>query len=211
MKKNVQHVRAVSFDLDGTLAVAGWRAFTLLPSLLKDGRVLHALLRSVAAHRGQRSRDLDSALIADVVSHTGASPQQVRRVLETILDGQYARIQRSAPAAPGVLSLMSTCDQLSIPRVIFSDHPVLEKLRGALHESGWTAVICARHLGALKPCPDGLWCAASILGVPASKILHVGDRWETDGLAAAAAGAQFAHVMEAEWWQRVLQGYRGEI
>ena len=63
---------------------------------------------------------------------------------------------------------------------------------------GFSVVISCRTLGALKPLPDGLHAAASQLGVPVSELLHVGDRWDTDGRAAAAAGCHFRHIDEID-------------
>lgn len=196
----------LSVDLDGTLAVAGWRKLGMAPGMLRARGALSALLEAIKAHRGRRARALDDVIIAEAARRCGAPVAAVQAVLQEELDGRFARLLRSAPAAPGVLDLLDAGDQLGLPRVVFSDHPALLKLslRGQLE--GWSAVIAARPLGGLKPCPDGLWAAAAAVGVPVSGMLHIGDRWDTDGLAAARAGAMFAHVEDVGWWTRQLRG-----
>ncbi|MFT4979076.1 MAG: FMN phosphatase YigB (HAD superfamily) [Myxococcota bacterium] len=168
--------------------------------LLRARGALRALLAAIEAHRGDRILELDDALVRDAAARCGAPEDAVRAVLTEELDGRFPRLLRGAPAAPGVLALIATCDRLGLPRVVFSDHPALKKLAVRGEQAGWTAVISGRRLGALKPSPDGLWAVAATLGVPLASVLHVGDRWETDGLAAAEAGAVFAHVDDVGWW-----------
>lgn len=185
--------------------MAGWRKLGMAPGLLRARGALSALLEAIKSHRGQRQLALDDAIVDDAARRCGASPGAVRAVLHEELDGRFARLLRSAPAAPGIMELMAAGDRLQLPRVVFSDHPALLKLAARDQRQGWSAVIAARPLGGLKPCPDGLWAAAAAVGVPLSRMLHIGDRWDTDGLAAARAGAMFAHVEDVGWWARQLQ------
>ena len=90
-------------------------------------------------------------------------------------------------------ALIAALDEAGIPRALVSDYPGLDKLEG-MGLAGFPVVVSCRTLGALKPLPDGLYAAASQLGVPVSQLLHVGDRWDTDGAAAAAAGCLFRHI-----------------
>jgi phosphoglycolate phosphatase/putative hydrolase of the HAD superfamily len=76
---------------------------------------------------------------------------------------------------------------------VVSDQPALDKL-DALGLRGWAAVVDCTRLGALKPHPDGLRAALCALGCTASRALFVGDRWDSDGRAAALAGCAFLHI-----------------
>lgn len=195
-------IRAVSFDLDGTLAVAGWRKLGMAPALLRARGALLALQEAIRDRRGQRHLDLDAVLVADAAARCGAPAAAVQAVLTEELDGRFAELLRRAPAAAGVLELIAACDRAGLPRVVFSDHPALRKLAVRKERAGWAAVISARGLGALKPAPDGLWAAAASAGVAAGALLHVGDRWDTDGMAASQAGCAFAHIDDVGWWAR---------
>ena len=94
-----------------------------------------------------------------------------------------------------VADLLADVDRRGIPRVVVSDYPAMGKL-DQMGLDGWVGIIDCRELGAFKPLPDGLWAAAALLGVRPGQILHVGNRWETDGGAAEAAGCRFVHVDE---------------
>ena len=109
------------------------------------------------------------------------------------LDLRWPGLFRGSVVPMAVAGLLRACDEAGLPRAIVSDYPALDKL-AAMGLGGWSAVVDCRALGALKPHPDGILAAAAQLGVRASELLHVGDRWDTDGGAAAAAGCRFLHV-----------------
>lgn len=189
--------RALSFDLDGTLATVGWRRLGLWRGFLQAPRILGAYEPAVRALRGQRVLDWEERLIEEVSRRSGEPAPRVREVLGEQLGrvwpAQFAGARVPAPVA----ALIRAADAAGLPRVVVSDHAALDKL-GAMGLGGWTAVVDCSALGALKPLPDGLWAAASTLGVTPHQLLHVGDRWDTDGLAAAAAGCGFVHALSAD-------------
>ena len=76
--------------------------------------------------------------------------------------------------------------------MVVSDYPARIKLRAM--GLSFDLVVDCRALGALKPLPDGLHVAAALTGASPSQTLFIGDRWDTDGEAAAAFGARFLPV-----------------
>ncbi|MCB9779134.1 MAG: HAD family hydrolase [Alphaproteobacteria bacterium] len=188
-------VLALTFDLDGTLAEVQRRKARLWKGLLRHPRALPALPRAVEALRGVRAAELDEALVAWVVAETGVRPDAVRTALRDELDGRWPRLFSDARPPPAIQALIEACDARRLPRAVVSDHPSLDKL-AAMDLHGWAAVIDCRRLGALKPLPDALLAAAAQLGVPTTALLHVGDRPDTDGAMAAAAGARYLDVAD---------------
>jgi FMN phosphatase YigB (HAD superfamily) len=184
---------AISFDLDGTLAEVRRRRLRLWRAILRDPLILAAFGPEVEALRGQRLPDLDRALITRIAHRCHQDPARVARVLREQIDGAWAQAFAGARPPPALGALLARSDRLGLPRVVVSDHPALPKLR-AMGLSGWSAVVSCRALGALKPLPDGLLCAAAQVGVPPGRMLHVGDRDDCDGAMAAAAGARFVSV-----------------
>ncbi|MEL6343418.1 MAG: HAD family hydrolase [Myxococcota bacterium] len=199
-------IQAISFDFDGTLVQPGWRTLRMLPAVLRRrGALLHiqsAIERLRLSPR--RHPDIHRAIIVEAAKHSHLAPAVLQEALEDDLDRAFPRAIRDAPSPAPIDALIKRCDEIGIPRVIVSDHPAIEKLRLRGGPAGWAAVISCRALGALKPLPDGLWAAAAQLGVPISALLHVGDRWETDGNAAAAAGCLFAHLSQADRLRRMI-------
>lgn len=184
---------ALSFDLDGTLASVRWRRLGLWRGLLAWPRIIGAYEPAVRALRGRREPRWHEALVQEVMARSGEPEARVRRALDEVIGQAWPRLFAGARPAPAVRALLHAADEAGLPRVVVSDHAALDKL-AAMGLGGWAAVIDCSAMGALKPLPDGLWAAAAAVGVPASRVLHVGDRWDTDGRAAAAAGCGFLHV-----------------
>ena len=186
-------VEAVTFDLDGTLAEVARRRLRMWPALLAHPRVMGAYGSAFASLRGRRVPDAQSAVAAEVAARTGVPEARVATILAAEIDGRWTRLFRGAPVPAPVAGLLRAIDERGLPRAVVSDYPALDKLDG-LGLGGFAVAIDCRALGALKPLPDGLWAAAAQLGSAPARTLHVGDRWDTDGEAAARAGFRFIHV-----------------
>ena len=185
--------QALSFDLDGTLASVRWRRIGLWRGFLREPRILGAYEGAVRALRGVRALDWQSALIAEVSQRSGEEPAKVAEVLDAQIGRAWPALFEGARVPEAVAALLRAADAAGIPRVVVSDHAAVDKL-SHMGLTGWAAIIDCSALGALKPLPDGILAAAATLGVRPAAILHVGDRWDTDGLAAAAAGCGFLHT-----------------
>ncbi len=186
---------AITFDLDGTLATVGRRKLGLWRGALRHPRVLPAFAEVVEGLRGERHADLDAEIARRLSRKSGRPQAEVRAVLADWIDTRWPRLFAGAHPPRPVAALIDRCDALGLPRAVISDHPPDAKL-AAMGLGGWALTIGCRQLGALKPLPDALHAAAAGLGVPVNRILHVGDRPETDGAMAAAAGASFVSVAE---------------
>jgi FMN phosphatase YigB (HAD superfamily) len=185
-------ISAVSFDMDGTLAEVHRRQLGMWPGLLRYPRALTALKGGFDAWRGRRCLDLDAAVLDDLHRQRGISRKRLEGALSAEMDGRWPALFQNAPLLPAAAALLKALSDRQVPVALVSDYPGLTKLEGL--GIAMPIVISCRALGALKPLPDALHAAASQLGVPTSQLLHVGDRWDTDGRAAAAAGCHFRHI-----------------
>jgi len=190
-------ISAVSFDMDGTLAEVRKRQLGMWRGLLRYPRELSVLKGGFDAWRGRRSLQLDAEVLSTLAAERGLSEDRLRGALADEFDGRWPSLFRGAAVLPAAAALMAALDAADVPSAVVSDYPGLTKLAG-MGLDGFSVVISCRTLGALKPLPDGLHAAASQLGVPVSELLHVGDRWDTDGRAAAAAGCHFRHIDEID-------------
>lgn len=186
---------ALCFDLDGTLAEVNTRRLRLWWSLLRAPRVVGAIQPAVRTLRGHRFANLDAALTTAVSSGSGVPEAAAAPVVHRLLRQDWPATFHDATPLPAVRALMQAGRGQRLPMAVFSDHPALAKLRFMGHLD-WDAVVDGHAIGALKPLPDGIHAVAAQLGVPPCRILMVGDREDTDGAAAAAAGAGFLCIAE---------------
>lgn len=185
----------VSFDLDGTLAEVFFRRLGLWRSFLRHPIVLKRYLGSVESLRGTRQPHVIRAVAEQIAADSKFDTETVIQILDREIGQRWPSLFKGAKTPAPLLRLIQLVDDAQIPRCIVSDYPALFKLN-AMGLTGFSPIIDCQELGALKPLPDGLWAAAAQMGCPPSKILHVGDRWETDGDSAARFGCRFVHIDE---------------
>lgn len=182
-------VRAVSFDVDGTLYRDRWlfasvavesarRAVGGNPiGAVRELARLGRFRRTVEAVRVAGGR-LDGSWEAGITERL----EQEERVLAPA-------IRRLGPA-PGVIALL---DQLR-PRVgwllAVSDFCAEARITALGLDGRFDRVYAAERVGAFKPDPRVFRAALADLGIPAGALLHIGNRPETDGRAARAAGCR---------------------
>ena len=87
---------------------------------------------------------------------------------------------------PGVPALIEQCRSRGLRQVICTDYPIGQKLERLGLVSGWDAHIVASDTYHLKPDRAVFERLCSMLEVSPHQVLHIGDRMDTDGGAAAA-------------------------
>lgn len=180
-------VGAVSWDVDGTLYDLGAvkrqlrrRALlrALLPGTWRDRRVLADFLQGMEEVRRQGG-DLSRLRLG--------WPRQAMAAVEA---GWLApAIARAGPRA-GVKELHAALSARGLPQVVVSDHPAGEKLRALGLAGVFALAVEGEALGWIKPSPRPFLRAAELLGVEPGALLHLGDREDSDGVGARAAGCQ---------------------
>lgn len=183
---------AVTFDLDGTLYDARRvkRAFAW-SNLLRLRPVRVALrvreeLRGSVFDDGEAYFTEESRRVAERLSMT---PEETRGLVRDLLGPRLcAAIAKAGPRKDAADAIRALVER-GIRVAVISDYRVEDKLAAmGLAELPWSALVAADHLGALKPHRRAFDHAAALLGVPPERILHVGDRVDTDVRAAEAAG-----------------------
>ncbi|MDE3260484.1 MAG: HAD family hydrolase [Acidobacteriota bacterium] len=158
-------VVAVSFDVDGTLYSDRFLRTRVAWEAIRRGS-----LRDLRTLRSRR----------DSSSDTAARLAAEARILIPV-------IRRLGPR-PGVAALL---DRLR-PRTLIavSDFDPVARLEALGLRGAFERVYAAERYGALKPDPRVFHAALADLGIPAAALLHIGNRADTDGPAARAAGCR---------------------
>ena len=167
---------AVAFDLDNTLFNWGRDARAVF-SLVRAGALgVLPLITHTERLRGTRQTGPNEKLLPYATKQNWAQcyvPSRIpRQMKELLLHLQEERM----------------------PLALISDHPSIEKLQHLGLLSRFSTLVDCSGIGALKPLPDAIQHACANLGVHPSELLFIGDRAETDGGAAHAAGCAFVSV-----------------
>jgi HAD superfamily hydrolase (TIGR01549 family) len=195
-------VRAVLFDLDGTLyrqaplrALMALELTTILP-LKGPGRAPRRLRMLAAYRRAQEqlreqgaAEFVAMAQLQRAARDAGVPVSEVEALVEEWMIRRPLKYLRRLRAA-GLVEILSLLDRQGVPAGVFSDYPAEAKIE-ALGLSGRFAFALASSdpkIGAFKPHPSGFLRACEYWRLHPREVLMVGDRADTDAAGAAAAG-----------------------
>lgn len=195
-------IGAVSFDLDGTLYDLGrarrpllWATFPRWRTL-RVGRRVREELRGRTFDSGEALLQEEARIAAERLDvDVDVARAQLHRLFNVALTTVLGRVG-PRPEARAVLEALVA---RGLPIAVVSDRGhVREKLVAlGLADLPWAALVSADDTGVLKPAAGLLSHTAGLLGVPAARLLHVGDRDDADGAAARAAGARALIISES--------------
>jgi putative hydrolase of the HAD superfamily len=184
-------IRAVSFDMDGTLyrvsrLRVAWRLRfergLLLAWLAAREKLRHEPPFPDRATLFEREVEL-------VAPSFGLTIEEARPRLAAIREALPDALTEGARPYPGVTAALEAAYARGIRIAILSDYDPIPKLRNlGLDRLPWAATIATEEFGALKPHPRAFLELAKALGCDPSEILHVGDREDLDVEGALASG-----------------------
>lgn len=189
------HIRAVAFDLDGTLIDSAPDIGHALNTTLAAAQLQCFALDQVRAWIG----DGPDALIARALTAQGLT--EAEPALRQTLRAGFDAATLAAPLShghvfPGIAELLHTLHERSYPLVVVTNKPT-PLARAVVEAAGlspWLMHVQGADTPAQrKPAPLMLHSAASRLGVAPAALLMVGDA-PPDMLAAEAAGCPAALV-----------------
>jgi HAD superfamily hydrolase (TIGR01549 family) len=197
-------VRAVLFDVDGTLYAQTPLRLLMAAELALDGIRSGSLQRTrrvarvIGTFRWTREelRSVsDASLLLEELqfertsARVGIAIHEVRAVVdEWIMERPLKHLSRVRRR--GLTALLETLAERGIQIGALSDYPTDAKLRALGVAKYFSLGLCTtdRAVNAFKPHPKGFRQACEAWGVAPQEVLYVGDRPETDGAGAAAAG-----------------------
>ena len=196
-------IRGIIFDLDGTLYHMKWFMRVLFfVRLLPKGQWLprYMKLRAHFAGKDFGSREALLAAMADDLARQSRVSRQ--RILGWFEKSFYPGFVDIMPffeeTRPRVNELLAALRAKSIKLAVLSDFSRIAERLTALRidPNVFDALISAEDEGALKPNPRPFLAIAKAWDIPAGEVLVIGDRDDTDGLAATASGMQFLQITD---------------
>jgi putative hydrolase of the HAD superfamily len=187
----------VAFDLDGTLypnrrfyrrviplALREWRLFLAFTNARK---VLHA--ENHPFH--EDFYELQAELMARLLKQNQCS---VKEKTERLIYRAWEPLFKQVALYPFVRETLSAFRGAGLKLGILSDFPLPNKLRNLKLEENWDAVLCSEAVGHLKPSPQPFLELEKQLGVPANRLLYVGNSVRYDINGAKRAGMRAALI-----------------
>jgi FMN phosphatase YigB (HAD superfamily) len=197
-------VRGVIFDLDGTLYNMRWFfkpliCLRLFPDSLRLPRFLR--IRETFAGTEMNGRESLLAAISDELANSDMISSS--EALAWINGAFYPAFVAIMPffrfSRLGIGGLLKRLSSRGIRLAVLSDYGKVAERLGKLWipVSRFDTLSSSEEAGALKPHPRPFLDIAEKWGIDPPHILVIGDRTDTDGLAAKNAGMQFWQVSDA--------------
>lgn len=189
--------RLVVFDLDGTLYKKKRMVWRMLIAAPCEWRMMLAERKTRNALRGQyfETKDaFDKAFFQLFAEIRGCSAQQAMEWCEKrYMPLLVSVIRKYYTSVEWLSSFAEECKNRDIRLVVLSDYGHMHEKLAALdiEEQLFDWVVSAPELGGLKPAPQLMSRVVERMNVTPDQCLVIGDREDTDGLLAEAAGARF--------------------
>lgn len=195
-----QRVRAVVFDVDGTLY--GQRPMRLRmvrelalrclarPATVADARILKTFREAREVLADEEATGIGRLQYERVAETLSLPPARIESVVEEWI---LQRPLRHAAACrhPGVRRLFSALRDSGRRIGVWSDYPAVAKLQAMGLTADAVVAATDPEVDCMKPLPAGLARACELLAVAPSETLMIGDRDERDGEAARRFGCPY--------------------
>ena len=195
-------IRAVVFDLDGTLYTIRRLRLWLTLKLLRD---ISMLRRLPSARANLRSKSFDSkdalykALTEEIARKAKRTPEEVATWYHERFMRQFVRIlAKRGNIRPGLVPLLESLRSKGAKLAVVSDYgSVPERLEALkIPLDAFNDAFGADEYGVFKPSPKPLVELARKWEITTPELLMVGDREDLDADCARAAGAEFLGIAD---------------
>lgn len=192
-KHELHGIKVVSWDVDGTLydssvmkkhLVTLWLSAFWRPSTWRDIKVILAsqkMIKRIHNNGGE---------------YGSLFNEETRRLAERAEKRWFHRALSQSGLREGIVNAVAFFRLSGLQQIVVSDYRADYKLEIlGIKREFQHAYACEDHR-ALKPSSAIFDLVCNELGVLPKEILHIGDRADTDGVAAKKAGCQFYHLSD---------------
>lgn len=197
MQLDLEGIRAVVFDVDGTLFD---KSRLPLHLVLADPLYMFVLNNERKARKTLSGvyfgdeRTYYETLYGKVAILSHLSAKRVKWWYDhRYMPAMIKVLKKHYKLRPWVSELLPALKEKGIKVAVYSDYGCIEERLATLgFQREWADVVAdAPKMGGLKPCKESLLAVCRQLGVDPSETLMVGDKDETDGESARRCGMRF--------------------
>lgn len=220
IKEFPKSLKGIVFDLDGTLYHMRWFMKPMLTAKLAPGMLM--LPRYMAVRKEFSGRDLQNgqALLTAMAkrlanaSKTGTTESMLQWIHKKFYKAFISCMPFLKNSRPGISDVLNLLWQKDYYLGVLSDFAcITERLAGLqIDQRVFHSLVSSESEGCLKPCPRPLQMIAQSWYLKPSEIVVIGDRDDTDGLIAEAAGMHFIKITDKQQtpdctlsWSRLSQ------
>jgi FMN phosphatase YigB (HAD superfamily) len=196
---HIEQAKALIFDLDGTLYDAKHIGLRFIAACPLDIRLIGAerqVRRDFAGSDFASAKTYYAAFFDGLSRQTGRHPAFLRQwYFDRYMAAMIRVLKRFYHARTGTTALFEALHS-AIPFAVYSDYPLVDERLQAL---GIDPLLVDKRygpedFGAQKPAARPFRRIAEDLGCEPAAVLVVGDRDDTDGAGAGAAGMRFVLI-----------------
>jgi putative hydrolase of the HAD superfamily len=188
-------IKAVAFDIDGTLYPYYLMYFYSIPIFIRYPRFIYNFSRVRKSIRKLNKIDdfhkTQAELLAEKLKD---SPARVYRKLEDIIYTKWEKIFKWVKLYSGVRETLRILKRKNLKLAALSDFPVQNKLRYLGLEGYWDCAFSSEEISYLKPHPISFRILSEKLNIEPEEILYVGDTYLYDIIGAYNAGFKTAFL-----------------
>lgn len=187
-------IRAVAFDVDGTLYRNGAMYRRSISVLLRHPRLFAAFHSVRLRQRADPPENLAETTAEFVAQRLGVTREAAAARLEAVIYGEWERRLEEIPLVRGTRRLLLHLGNRGIRRLVLSDYPVGPKLRLIGLGDLIDFAISSETVGVLKPNRAPFDALSRAAGVPPEQILYIGNSEAYDIAGARGAGMRTARL-----------------
>ena len=195
MDRRTPRIGAVAFDIDGTLYPNTAMYLASWPVVARNLALFRAFGRARKAVRSERPlADLAARTVALTAGTLGADEAATERRIRELIYGEWESSLAKVRLRPGARETIEWLRDKGIHTAALSDFPVRRKLELLGIDDLWDTAFSSEETGYLKPNPEPFDRLVAEIGLPANRILYVGNSYRYDVMGARAVGLITAHV-----------------
>jgi putative hydrolase of the HAD superfamily len=165
-------LRAVAFDVDGTLYPNASMYLRSLGLALTNARLLKTLerVRGQLRDHPDTGADFHHVQARLVASALGVTPEHAYALIEARVYTRWYRIFRTLKPFPGLVETVAAFRAAGLKLAVLSDFPIRKRLDDLGLAGPWDCAFSSEETGYLKPHPQAFQVLASRLGMPCAHL-----------------------------------------